>query len=207
MLLSGGPCSSKLAVIEVIYYPTARFDGKLHHHFFLSIALSSINHRVWWIFYNPNRNFVCEMLFHLKWFTINTARPFFFLLLFTLCNAANVCRCQTFTQHKKHIIKSDKNKLFTMRDMLIGMMMNAHNFPPLKKLKKCRKKLTPIELIWMLCSLFALLSFLSMFRRVRIMGQTFWYMTFLSRKPFSIRYSNVEFAFLRTCKRFIQWSV
>lgn len=77
--------------------------------------------------------------------------------------------------------------------MLIGMM-NAFVLQQFSsfcesflKIIKEEEELTPIELIWMLCSLFALLSFLSMLSRVRIMGQTFWYMTFLSRKPFSIR--------------------
>lgn len=57
--------------------------------------------------------------------------------------------------------------------------------------------LTPIAFSCMSCSPFTP-SALSIFNRLRITGQTVRFMTFLSRKPFSIRYNKVEFALLRT---------
>lgn len=57
-------------------------------------------------------------------------------------------------------------------------------------------ELTPIAFSWMSYS--PKLDDLSIFSRSRTTGQTVRFMTFLSRKPFSIRYSKVEFALLRT---------
>lgn len=202
MLLSGGLCSSKLAVIEVktscttqqldlmadytinIFFPL--LSWLIHQSNFTNYRKrnESESGASLWIFHNPTTTILCAKCFYLKWFS-HYQHSYISLPFYSGAAVFAVVK----HSRKKHIIKSDKNKLFTMRyahwdDECIFVLSQFSSFYEKFKIKS---KLTPIELIWMLCSLLALLSFLSMLSRVRIIGQTFWYMTFLSRKPFSIR--------------------
>lgn len=132
MLSSGGPCSSKLAVIEVkMSYTTQQLDLTADYTINISSDFFSshswLNHQsnftyyrkrekenessaILWIFHNPTA-ILCAKCFYLKWFVHYQHSYIFFLSPFSV----KQCLPLSNIHEKKHIIKSDKNKLFTMR--------------------------------------------------------------------------------------------